>query len=139
MRRYHFNKLVRSNLPTRMIDEGVLVNSRALSSQEYIEKLKEKIIEESKEVVESDTRENLVIELADLVEVIHSLAKAQKIDIEEIERARLEKSKINGHFSHENYINHIDVAEDNLKVIEYLDNKNRHYINQSSGTKPKQV
>ena len=79
------------------------------------------------EVSDAVTKENLTAELADVVEVIHALAKASDITIEEIEAARLEKRAVNGHFQASNYVNYIEVAETNHKVIEYLDNKERHY------------
>ena len=127
MKRYQFNKLIRSKLPARMIREGVTINGKQLCDEDYIAQLKNKIVEEANEVSDAVTKENLTAELADVVEVIHALAKASDITIEEIEAARLEKRAVNGHFQASNYVNYIEVAESNHKVIEYLDNKERHY------------
>lgn len=127
MKRYQFNKLIRSKLPARMIKEGVTINGKQLCDEDYIAQLKNKIVEEANEVSDAVTKENLTAELADVVEVIHALAKASDITIEEIEAARLEKRVVNGHFQASNYVNYIEVAENNHKVIEYLDNKERHY------------
>ena len=127
MKRYQFNKLIRSKLPARMIREGVTINSKQLCDEDYIVQLKNKIVEEANEVSDAVTKENLTAELADVVEVIHALAKASDVTIEEIEEARLEKRAVNGHFQAVNYVNYIEVAESNHKVIEYLDNKERHY------------
>ena len=127
MRKYPFNKLIRSKLPARMIEEGVVVNAQKLEVQEYIIQLKQKIIEEAKEVSEAESREELITELADVLEVIYALAEATAISEAEIEQARIEKREINGHFKPEHYIHYIQVASDNHKVIEYLENKNRPY------------
>ncbi len=127
MRKYPFNKLIRSKLPARMIEEGVVVNTQKLEVQEYIIQLKQKIIEEAKEVSEAESREELITELADVLEVIYALAEATAISEAEIEQARIEKREINGHFKPEHYIHYIQVASDNHKVIEYLENKNRPY------------
>ena len=127
MKRYQFNKLIRSKLPARMIREGVTINGKQLCDEDYIVQLKNKIVEEANEVSDAVTKENLTAELADVVEVIHALAKASDVTIEEIEAARLEKRAVNGHFQAGNYVNYIEVAESNHKVIEYLDNKERHY------------
>ncbi|MDA9163500.1 nucleoside triphosphate pyrophosphohydrolase [Rickettsiaceae bacterium] len=127
MYQYQFNKLIRSNLPDRMEKEGVFVNSEALSSKEYIKQLKNKIIEEANEVAESTTIEELEIELADVMEVIHALAEANGLDISGIEAARVKKRQENGCFHPSCYVHDIKVAKDNHKVIEYLENKNIPY------------
>lgn len=127
MKRYQFDKLIRSKLPVRMANEGVIINGTKLSDAEYIEKLKNKIVEEAQEVSLAKDKEHLKTELADVIEVIHAIAKASDIEIVEIEKARLEKREVNGHFQADNYIHYIEVAEDNHKVIEYLNNKDRPY------------
>lgn len=127
MRRYQFDKLVRSKIPPRMKDEGVVINSNSLSKSDYLFQLKKKIIEGAKEVYDTNSKTDLIIELSDVMEVIHTIAKENQISLHEIGIAQAKKREINGHFSRENYINYIDVSEDNLKVIEYLENKNRPY------------
>lgn len=62
-----------------------------------------------------------------MLEVIRAIADANAISMEDIENAQLKKREINGHFLPENYINYIEVVEDNHKVIDYLENKNRPY------------
>lgn len=127
MRRYQFDKLIRSKLPARMINEGVIINSTKLSEAEYVMQLKNKIVEESEEVLLASSRENLKTELADVLEVIHALAEVTGLDMQEIEESRLEKRAVNGHFQADNYIHYIEVAKDNHKVIEYLNDKDRPY------------
>ena len=107
--------------------EGIVVNSSLLSHAEYILKLKEKLVEEAYEVQQTQSTEDLVIELADALEVIYTLVSACEIDFKDIEQARFEKTKINGKFSAISYINYIEVAEDNIRVINYLKDKYRHY------------
>ena len=127
MRKYPFNKLIRSKIPNRMETEGVSVNRNSLSESEYLTELKKKILEEAQEVSEANSKEELITELADVMEVIQAIADANSISLTDIEEAQLKKREINGYFLPENYINYIEVAEDNHKVIEYLDNKNRTY------------
>lgn len=127
MIKYEFNKLIRSKIPARMVEENVSIYSSCLSDQEYIAELKNKILEEAKEVSLAEDRENLIAELADVTEVIHAIAKASDINMEEIEAERLNKATVNGHFQPNNYIHYIEVEKDNHKVIEYLNNKNRSY------------
>ena len=107
MRKYTFNKLIRSKLPDRMAKEGVVVNSQKLEIEEYVVQLKQKIIEEANEVSEAKSREELITELADVLEVIYAIAESTEISQVEIEQARIEKREINGHFKPEHYIHYI--------------------------------
>lgn len=127
MIKFEFNKLIRNKIHERMPGEGVVVNNSTLSQTEFILKLKEKLLEEAAEVAAGKKIEDLVIELADTLEVIYALADACEIDFKDIEQARFEKTLINGKFGASNYINYIEVAEDNIKVIDYLKDKHRHY------------
>lgn len=127
MIKFEFDKLIRHKVRERMLTEGVVVNSSTLNAEEYISKLKEKLLEEANEAILAETIDELKIELADILQVIHSLAGACRIDFAEIEQARVEKCEINGDFSLSNYINYIEVEESNLKVINYLRDKYRHY------------
>lgn len=127
MKRYEFNKLIRNKLPELMRNEGVVLFTKELSNEEYIDFLKEKIIEEAKEVREASSKDKLVIELADVIEVIHAIAKSNDISLEEIEQERQKKREVNGYFDADSYIKYIEVSEDNHKVIKYLEDKERHY------------
>ncbi len=126
-KRYQFNKLVRNKLPPRMIREGIFVNKTELSEGEYLAQLKNKIVEEAKEVASTNDKKDLLAELGDVLEVIYEISKASNFDIKDIEKTRLEKREINGFFDSNSYINYIEVDQDNHKLIEYLNNKNRPY------------
>lgn len=129
MKRYEFNKLIRNKIPSRMKEEGVVINSRQLTREQFVQSLKSKLIEEAEEVAQAKTLDELVVEMADVLEVLHSLADAHDIPIRNIEQARIKKKEINGHFTAGDYINYIEVSEDNRKVIEYLESKDRPYVN----------
>lgn len=108
-----------------MISEGVVINGAKLSEEEYIVQLKNKIVEEAKEVQQATDLAHLKMELADVLEVIHAIAEASSFDLQDIEEERIKKRNINGYFQANNYVNYIEVAKDNHVVIEYLENKNR--------------
>jgi len=132
MKRYTFDKLIRSKLPARMRKEGVILNTEILSDENYIKQLKNKIVEEANEVVEASNIEDIKTELADVLEVIHALASANDIEMSEVENTRLKKRQVNGYFHPSCYVHYIEVEQDNSKVIEYLENKNRPYLFVSS-------
>lgn len=127
MKRFEFNKLIRNKLPERMIQEGIKVNAKVLNKEEYIFRLKDKLIEEAQEVKDADSIEQLIVELADVLEVFSALAKAFEISMEKIKKAKVEKQKVNGTFDSKSFINYIEVPEDNNKVINYLLSKNRPF------------
>lgn len=68
----HYNKLIRDKIPEIMEARGVEYSVRELSDGEYETKLNEKLHEELQEFMEASTEEKLV-ELADMVEVIHAI------------------------------------------------------------------
>lgn len=132
MKKYHFNKLIRSKLPARMIEEGVRIEGRQLSSEEFLLELKNKLVEEAKEVLDTSSKEDLIKELADVMEVIETIKSANDISWEEIEKERVVKSNTNGNFVPANFVDYIEVPKDNHRVIAYLENKNRPYEYRSS-------
>lgn len=127
MKRYNFNKLIRSNLPERMKKEGVYLSGRPLTDEEFAKELKNKLVEEAGEVQDTHSREDLIKELADVMEVIETITSLHGITKEEIEKERLLKCQINGHFLAVNFVDYIEVPITNRKVIEYLQKRNRPY------------
>lgn len=127
MKKYNFNKLIRSNLPERMKKEGVELFGRHLTDEEFAKELKNKLVEEAGEVQDTHSREDLIKELADVMEVIETLTSLHGITKEEIEKERLLKCQINGHFLAVNFVDYIEVPITNRKVIEYLQKRNRPY------------
>jgi predicted house-cleaning noncanonical NTP pyrophosphatase (MazG superfamily) len=127
MKKYQFNKLIRSKLPERMNAEGVKIVGRHLSNEEFAQELKNKLVEEAIEVQSADSRDNLLKELADVMEVIESITSLHNITKEEIEKERTLKREVNGYFLADNFVDYIEVPSSNLRVIEYLENRNRPY------------
>lgn len=90
--RYH--KLVRDRIPEIIEKSGRICLWTALSDDEYLEMIDQKLNEELAEYQQSKSME----ELADLLEVIHAAAAARGSSIEEVERIRLEKRAERGGF-----------------------------------------
>ena len=98
MKKYQFNKLIRSKLPERMRLEGVNIVARHLNDEEFKQELKNKLLEEVIEVKDADSRDNLLKELADIMEVIESIISVHNITKEEVEKERIIKREVNGYF-----------------------------------------
>lgn len=89
-----YNKLVRDRVPEIIEADSKRCVCSALSDDEYLVRLEEKLNEELAEYLESKSME----ELADLLEVIRAVAGARGSSIEEVEEIRREKAAKRGGF-----------------------------------------
>lgn len=92
-----YNKLVRDNIPKTIKgnNDGEAI-TRILNDEEYKKALEDKLYEEYQEVLESDG-EDRIEELADMLEIMISLAKIEKANLEKIiEIAKKKKAKRGG-------------------------------------------
>jgi len=88
-------KLVRDHIPDIQEEDGEDPITHIAEDKEYKERLKAKLYEEVKEYLEDENLE----ELADLLEVIHAIAKDQNIEFSVLEELREKKKKERGGFS----------------------------------------
>ena len=93
------NKLVRDNMRQIILDAGRKPIMKILNHEDYITELRKKSQEELQEYLKAETNEEALEELADLLEVMHALAKVHGSSIEEVEKLRVEKAAKRGGFS----------------------------------------
>jgi predicted house-cleaning noncanonical NTP pyrophosphatase (MazG superfamily) len=89
-----YNKLVRDKIPQIIKDKGVTATIHIASKKEYEEKLREKLLEETKEYLEEPCAE----ELADILEVVYALASLLGLESSELEEIRRDKELKRGGF-----------------------------------------
>lgn len=92
-----YNKLVRDNIPEiiKGNNDGEAV-TRILNDDEYKKALEDKLYEEYQEVLDASGEDRLE-ELADMLEIMISLAKIEKANLEKIiEKAKKKKAKRGG-------------------------------------------
>ena len=89
-----YDKLVRDLIPDIIAKDGKKCTTRVLSESEYLSRLDQKLNEELAEYQESKSME----ELADLLEVIHAVAKARGSSMKEVETIRRDKAAKRGGF-----------------------------------------
>jgi len=116
--KFRFAKVVRDKAPVIMSSEGIASNMRIMEHEEYISKLKDKILEEAQEVVESK-HEELLEELADVLEVVHCLARANGFSVDDIERERINKFEKRGGFEEKIYVSHV-TTEQGGRLFDYM-------------------
>ena len=91
-----FNKLVRDNIPNIIDNNGEVAVTRVLADEEYKKELYKKLLEEANEVINS-TEEETIEELADVLEILSSIASLNNKSIEDIiEIARMKREKSGG-------------------------------------------
>ena len=89
------NKLVRDKIPKIIEASGKACETEILSDEEYLQMLDKKLDEELAEY----HKEQNIEELADLLEVLYTTARARGYSIEELEQVRVEKQKACGGFN----------------------------------------
>ncbi|MGD1704949.1 nucleoside triphosphate pyrophosphohydrolase [Dapis sp. BLCC M229] len=87
--RKEYNKLVRDHIPAIIRKNGLECQAVNLSEIEYRQELRQKLIEEAQEAATANNHD-LVIEIADLLEVVDALLKSYGISYNQV---RLEQDK----------------------------------------------
>lgn|SRR5690625_4261872 len=93
-----YNKLVRDRIPEIIEKDGKKCTTKVLDNETYVKELKKKVYEEFKEYEETENDSDAIEELADVLELIHALAKTHQSTIDEVERIRAKKAKKRGGF-----------------------------------------
>ena len=99
-----YKKLVRDKIIDLIKSKGESPIYHTLTDEEYIKELHKKLFEEANEFVEDDSPE----ELADLLEVLYSIAKVKNIDLKEVERIRQKKHTKRGGFDKKIYLEDVE-------------------------------
>ena len=110
-----YNKLVRDDIPEMIAQEGKTVSYHILDEEEYKRALEEKLDEEVIEYHESKSVE----EIADIVEVLNAIIKANGYNRLKVFITRMKKKVLKGGFERRVFLE--EVKGDDKKV-EVLDN-----------------
>lgn len=97
MTRQEYNKLVRDKIPEIIQQAGRECEVTTLSNVEYLEALRQKLIEEAQEAALASP-DNLVTELADLYEVIDAVLLAFEIEQETVLAVQKQRRQERGGF-----------------------------------------
>lgn len=97
MSRY-VNKLVRDKIPSIILNNGGRCLFEVLNESDYITQLNLKLIEECHEFVDAKSDNCRIEELADILEVVYSIANNLGIKVDHLEMIRMNKRLKNGGF-----------------------------------------
>src|SRR5699024_8300659 len=99
-----YNKLVRDRIPEIIENSGKKYTTKILDEDAYVVELKKKLLEEMEEYQEAEANDEALEELADVLELMHALAKVHGANIEEVEKIRAEKAIKRGGFEDKIYL-----------------------------------
>lgn len=99
-----YNKLVRDNIPQIIQRSGKNFKIRLLGEEEYRNELRNKVVEEAKELNKARTKEQMIEELADLYELLDYVLMEEKIDLLEVKKKRIQKNMEKGSFEEGIYL-----------------------------------
>ena len=94
-----FNKLVRDNIPDIIKKNDEVAVTRVLNSEEYRKELYKKLLEETNEVINAKTKNEVLEELADIYEVVRSISELENSDIDSIKNIAEQKKIKRGGFT----------------------------------------
>ena len=107
MEKIIYNKLVRDNIIDKITNNDEIALYRVLDDIEYQKELLNKLKEECNEVVDAfnnGTSADMVMELADVLEVINYLAKSINVNMQEVDDVAMMKKMKNGGFDKKYYL-----------------------------------
>lgn len=103
--RVYYNKLIRDNIADKIRGKGEECEVRELSDdQEFEQELLKKVAEEAGALSRARSREDLLDELADLMEVLDALKSHTKPTDEELNAAREESAAKKGRFEKRHFL-----------------------------------
>lgn len=93
-----FNKLVRDKIPEKIQQNGEDAIAAQLEKHVLSQLLRRKLVEESLEVLDSERKEDIIVELADVLEVLDGIINQYQIDINSILSQKEKKREKAGGF-----------------------------------------
>ncbi len=89
-----YNKAIRDKIPEIIRASGKDCDVKTLSDEDFLIEMEKKLLEEVHEYGESGS----IMELADVLEVVYSIASLRRVDKEKLETLRVDKLKERGGF-----------------------------------------
>ena len=99
-----YNKLVRDKIPEIIKAAGGAPETRTLDDAEYKKFLRLKLVEEAGETNAAKTREDMVKELGDVLEVMEAIMKNEGVTREEVDSLKQRRRDERGGFEKRIYL-----------------------------------
>lgn len=99
-----YNKLIRDKNIDIIASKGHRAVYRILDDKDYDIELDKKLVEEVNEYIADHSIE----EMADILEVINAILEYRGINMEDVEKSRIEKRNSKGDFSKKIFLEHVE-------------------------------
>jgi predicted house-cleaning noncanonical NTP pyrophosphatase (MazG superfamily) len=118
---FQIEALVRDKMPQRLRKLGGYVGVHYLDPKDLRHHLKLKLKEEVDEVLAATTPKDIKEEIADVLEVLYSLAKTYDFQIDHLEKKRIQKYNERGGFKKGIFAEFVEVedCDDSHPVVQY--------------------
>jgi predicted house-cleaning noncanonical NTP pyrophosphatase (MazG superfamily) len=103
-----YNKLVRDEIPGIIEASGKSATTRVLNKEDFQRAVLTKFGEELEEYEEADSNEQKLEELADILELVNTLAHHENSTLEKIEKIRQEKAAKRGGFQKQFFLEEVE-------------------------------
>jgi predicted house-cleaning noncanonical NTP pyrophosphatase (MazG superfamily) len=103
-----YNKLVRDKILEVIEADNKAYKSRILTDKEYAQELAKKFAEEAQEIIEAGENDDVLGELADIVELVHSKLKLVNKSWEDMEKIRIKKLDSRGGFDKKIFLESVE-------------------------------
>jgi predicted house-cleaning noncanonical NTP pyrophosphatase (MazG superfamily) len=134
-RRFYFNKMIRDHLPQMMQNTGINVVGHTMNEDEYVQRLKVKLVEEADELRTALTPKDVAEEIGDVLEVLKALAEHHHLDMSQVVALAEQKTAEKGGFSNPLCIDYIEIPE-NHPMLDYYIQRPHSYPEQDSVLAP---
>lgn len=126
---FKINTLVRDKMPQRIKKLGGYVGTYQLDPEALYHQLGLKLREEADEVIAATTAKDVKEEIADVLEVLHAIAKSHGLQWEHIEKKRVQKKQERGGFKKAIFAEFVEVEaeDDSHPIVEYCLSRPKDY------------
>ena len=97
MKKVVYNKLIRDKIPEVITRTGGQFKTKTLTKKQFEKELKDKLIEESKELGKASEKE-IINELADVLELVKAISEHHKLNFKKVEKYQEKKQRERGGF-----------------------------------------
>ena len=94
-----YNKLVRDYIPDIIRRHGDTCETEIMTDVEFQQALRQKLVFEAQEAMQTETQQELITELADLYEVIDTLLHHSNISLDTLKSVQEQRRSERGSFS----------------------------------------
>ncbi len=127
MKRFKVNKLVRDKFSPKSLQAGITGKDiKILDDNLYLKELQNKLLEETKEVIEAKDKNELISEFADVYEVLEAMIKFYNISFDEIKKKKDDLITERGNFDGKTFCEYIEVP-DNSELFHKFSSRPEKY------------